>query len=102
GLTNGTTYYFRVLAKNADGSAPSSAEVARAPGLTLAKDAGDAQTGEVDAVLATPIRVRVTDGAGTPIPDVAVAWSVTSGGGSLSGCDALTDASGYAACDWRL
>lgn len=48
-------------------------------------------------------RVRVTAAGGTPIPGVAISFSVTAGGGTISGGDQLTDAQGYAApAAWTL
>jgi large repetitive protein len=53
-------------------------------GSTLALDSGDGQTGSVGSALPESLVVKVTDGFGNPVSGVAVQWSVTSGGGSIS------------------
>lgn len=68
----------------------------------VAKDAGDAQSGTVGQPLAQPIRVKLTDASGNPVPNVAVAFVVTSGGGSVTPTSPTTDANGLAATSWTL
>lgn len=46
--------------------------------------------------------VTVTDRSGNPIAGVAVAWQVTSGGGSASAPTITTDAAGHAQVTWML
>jgi hypothetical protein len=48
-----------------------------------------------DTVSPTPV-ARVTDGVGRSLPNVAVAFAVTDGGGTLEGANAVTDAGGFA------
>ncbi len=48
-----------------------------------------------------PLSATVTDAYGNVRPGDAVTWTVTGGGGSVSG-DALTDATGSAAATWTL
>jgi len=59
--------------------------------------AGDQQTAAAGTSVATPPRVLITDTAGNPCPGVTVVFTVLSGGGSVSGRTAVTDAAGAAA-----
>jgi uncharacterized protein YjdB len=63
---------------------------------------GEGQTGTVGAVLPTPLSVRVTDVDGNPIGGVPVAWTVTTGGGSIRAVVATTDANGLSTAQWTL
>jgi len=65
---------------------------------TLTKTAGDAQTGQVATALATQVQVQAKDALGTPVPNVAVTWSITGGGGTIAGGNA--DANGFAVATW--
>src|ERR1041384_50602 len=47
-----------------------------------ALNSGDNQIGAAGAPLTDSLAVIVKDNAGTPLPGVAVTWSVTAGGGS--------------------
>jgi hypothetical protein len=59
-------------------------------------------TGPGQAVLQPPA-VRVLDAGGTPVPGVSVSFAVTTGGGTVTGSPATTDASGVArAASWVL
>ena len=69
---------------------------------TLIRVGGDSQSTNVGQTLPNPLVVRVADGNGSGMPGVRVAWSVTSGGGSLSAVTATTDAVGAAAVTWTL
>ena len=69
---------------------------------TLVRVGGDSQSTNVGQTLPNPLVVRVADGNGSGMPGVRVAWSVTSGGGSLSAVTATTDAVGAAAVTWTL
>lgn len=70
--------------------------------LTIAAAGGDAQTGVVGIALAAPFTVLVTTAAGDPVPGVAVRWSVTAGGGTVSPESSFTDAQGHAAAALTL
>lgn len=63
---------------------------------------GSGQTGVVGQGLPSPLVVKVVDAAGAGVPGVSVAWSVTSGGGSLSAAITTTDAVGAATVTWTL
>lgn len=70
---------------------------------------GDDQSASIGAVLPTPVRVRVVDGAGNPRPGVAATFAVTQNNGSLRSGDesgrrvvVTTDAAGEAEVRWTL
>jgi len=70
---------------------------------TIAVFAGDGQS--APALSALPIRpaVKVTDANGAPVRDVAVTFSIRSGGGSITGESATTDSAGIATIGgWTL
>jgi adhesin/invasin len=65
--------------------------------------AGDDQTATAGTAVAIPPAVIVTNAAGTQLPGVAVSFSVTAGGGSVTGESATTDEQGEAAVgSWTL
>lgn len=62
-----------------------------------------AQTALVGTAVTSAPSVRVTDQQGQPMPDVAVTFVVSAGGGTLTGGSATTNASGVAtAGTWTL
>ena len=63
---------------------------------TLKKISGDEQQGSVGVALAAPFVVSVLDEDGATIAGVAVTFSVTAGGGTLSASTVTTDANGRA------
>jgi uncharacterized protein YjdB len=63
---------------------------------------GAGQTAPAGSALPTPLSVRVTDVDGNPIGGVQVAWTVTSGGGSLRSVTGTTDAAGISTAQWTL
>jgi len=68
----------------------------------LQRMSGDGQSGIVGQALPNPLVVKVVDGAGAGVPGVSVAWSVTSGGGTVSTATTTTDALGAATVTWIL
>jgi hypothetical protein len=85
--------------------APVSFTVTSTPGppTKMAASSGNAQQGAPGSDLPTPLSVRVTDAGGNPKPGVDVTFAVTTGGGSLAGTTATTDASGIATSGtWTL
>lgn len=58
--------------------------------------AGDGQSARTSQPLADDFQVRVTAEDNGPVPNLPVAWTVTSGGGSLSPTSTATDADGRA------
>ncbi len=70
---------------------------------TLAAQSPTDQSGYLHFQVTAIPRVIITDGGGNPVANVPVTFAVTSGDATLSGGDAVTDASGVAApADWRL
>lgn len=56
----------------------------------LVADEGDGQTDVVGAQLGTPLRVKVKDAVGNGVPNIAVAFQVTAGGGRLGSSSGTT------------
>ena len=84
-----------VVTFNATGTAGTAGAVAIA--------AGDNQTAVQGATVATQPTIRVTDGAGNPVPGATVTFLVTGGGGSITGVNQVTDALGLASVgSWTL
>ncbi|MBA3340629.1 MAG: hypothetical protein H0T48_02210 [Gemmatimonadaceae bacterium] len=70
---------------------------------SLARNAGDNQTGAAGSVVAIPPSVLVKDANGNPKSDVSVTFAVVSGGGSITGATAVTNAAGVAIVgSWTL
>jgi len=64
---------------------------------------GDGQTAGVGKAVAVIPTVRVVDDAGIGVPGFTVAFSVTAGGGSLTGGEAITNENGFASVgSWVL
>jgi hypothetical protein len=59
---------------------------------------GDDQQSLMHQPLPSPLRVRVLDAAGRPVPDVAVGWWVSAG--TITSEQPVTDADGIAAASW--
>lgn len=73
------------------------------PPAALTVVAGDDQTGEVGAAVAIAPSVRVEDADGNPVSGQSVVFAVTEGGGSVTGGNATTNASGTATVGaWTL
>ena len=68
----------------------------------IALVAGDGQIGTVGLQLPQPLVVAVTDKSGAGVAGVAVAWTVTAGGGSISAGSVTTNAQGRASVSWTL
>ena len=64
------------------------------PGITAA--AGNGQSAPAGQPVPVPPAVRILDALGGPIPDIAVSFQVTGGGGNLTGGETTTDANGIA------
>ena len=63
---------------------------------------GDDQSAPAGEQLPAELVVRATDAAGNPVAGAAVAWRVTSGGGSAAPESSSTDADGRASTRWTL
>ena len=70
--------------------------------LTIAIEAGNSQSGVAGQAVGTPPSVKATRGS-TPIAGTQVVFTVASGGGTLVGATATTDAQGIArVTQWTL
>ncbi len=70
---------------------------------SLTKAAGDTQSATVRQSVATAPSVRVVDAFGNSVANVAVTFSVTTGGGTITGASTTTNASGTATVGgWTL
>jgi uncharacterized protein (TIGR02145 family) len=63
---------------------------------------GNSQTGSENATLSNPLKVIAKDKDGDGVPGARVTFRVSSGGGSVSQQEALTDENGYAETAWTL
>lgn len=69
----------------------------------ITKLSTDPQTALAGAAVASPPSIKVTDANNNPVANVLVSFAVTSGGGSVTGNLAQTDANGIAtAGSWKL
>jgi hypothetical protein len=62
----------------------------------IAKTAGDLQTAPANTVLPTALELVVVNQFGEPLKNITVNWTITSGGGSISGTPTLTTDGGVA------
>ena len=70
---------------------------------SLARNTGDNQTAAAGSAVPIAPSVIVKDASGNPTPDVAVTFAVVSGGGSVTGATAVTNAAGVATVgSWTL
>jgi adhesin/invasin len=77
--------------------------VVAGPPSKMVVNAGDNQSVAAGAPVPTPPSVKVTDAGDNPIANVAVTFAVVSGGGSITGGSATTNASGIATVgSWTL
>jgi adhesin/invasin len=66
-------------------------------------NAGNGQTAAPGTTLAVPPSIKVLDAASNPVPGASVTFSVTGGGGNITGGNTLTNASGVATVgSWTL
>ena len=102
GPTNGTN---TLQASIAGGIAPVSfnAIAQSPPPTTIALNAGNAQSVNAGQAVPIPPSVKVTDSDGIGVSGVSVTFSIRSGGGTIIGANAVTDAQGIAAVgSWTL
>jgi uncharacterized protein YjdB len=79
------------------------ATAATAPPTTIAVNSGDKQSANAGSPVAVAPSVRVSDAEGLGVPGVSVAFSVTTGGGSIQIANAVTDLQGVASVgSWTL
>jgi hypothetical protein len=85
------------------GGSPYTSTVVPAGASTIAVNAGNNQSATVNAVLPVDVSVKVTDTNDNPVPGIAVTFAVASGGGSITGPNQVTNASGIATIgSWQL
>jgi len=71
--------------------------------LSVAQQAGDAQTATVGAAVPTNPSIRLTNSNGEAVSGTSVTFSVTAGGGTITGGTATTDGTGTASVgSWTL
>ena len=63
---------------------------------------GTGQSGPIGSTLSQPFTVEVKDQNGAPVEGVAVTWKVTSGGGTITPSQSLSNANGIATATLRL
>lgn len=103
--TLGSSAAVNSLSATVPGLSPVTFTASSVPGAaaTVAKNAGDNQTGLTGTAVPIPPSVIVRDANGNPKQDVPVTFAVVSGGGSVTGASAVTNASGIAAVgSWTL
>ena len=70
---------------------------------TMSIHAGNNQSGTAGQAVAVRPAVKITDSNGAPVAGVAVNFSISTGGGSISGASTVSDASGVATVgSWTL
>ena len=73
------------------------------PATQIAANAGDGQSASAGTAVATPPSVIVTDTNNNPVAGVSISFAVATGGGSVAGSSASTNAAGIAAVgSWTL
>ena len=102
--TLGTAAGAQTAAASAEGvaDAPFAALALAAAPAAVTIVSGDDQEVVVGEALPEPLVVRVTDRYANPTPDVAIAWAVTTGGGSIAPDGATTDDVGRASARWTI
>lgn len=79
------------------------ATVGTPTGGAIAKNVGDNQSAVVNTVVAVAPSIVLKDSFGNPISGVGVTFTVTGGGGSVTGASQTTDAGGVATVtSWKL
>lgn len=68
----------------------------------IASNGGTGQSATPGNALALPLSVLVTDASGDPVTGVEVAWSVLTGGGTVSPASSTTNADGVATTQFTL
>ena len=63
-------------------------------------DTGDGQTGHAGSPFPAPLVAKVVDSDGFGVADIAVAWAVTAGGGSVDQLLTSTDGNGLSTVTW--
>jgi hypothetical protein len=104
-LTIAGTAAARVLSFSSGGLRVATAQITITAGAatTMASSAGNAQAAVVGNAVGVAPAVLVTDADANPVPGVTVTFAAASGGGSVVGGSAMSDASGIATVgSWML
>jgi subtilisin family serine protease len=104
-LTVGGTVGSRTLAFSAPGlasAASSGFSLDPGPASQLSVTEGNGQTALAATALPQPLSSKVADAYGNGVPSATVAWTVTSGSGTLSAPSTPTNASGVASVTYTL
>lgn len=91
----------RARVMSLDSTVTITAEADPVPGNTRVDLVGPSPTGDVGAALEDPVVIRVTDSAGTPLPDIPVNLTVLDRG-SVSAATERTDSIGQVSARWVL
>ena len=94
--TAGVPGVVTVTATSEGKSTTASITVVPGPPAKLIANAGDGQGAAAGGTIAAPPSVKVTDAASNPIAGVPVTFAVASGGGTITGASATTNAAGIA------
>lgn len=94
----------QTLTATASGLPPAGFTATAAPGTVAALNViNTVPSGVVGSEVATPPSVRAVDSFGNAIPNVAITFAVTSGAGSITGAQQVTNATGVATVgSWKL
>jgi len=105
GTTQGTAYTITATSTTPStrtGTSPTITTAAAVP-TRMALNAGNGQSGTVNTAVTTAPSVIVYDAYNNSVPNVVVTFAVASGGGSITGASATTNASGIATVgSWTL
>jgi Leishmanolysin/Bacterial Ig-like domain (group 1) len=103
GREAGTTQQVLAVAEGLDSRLEFSATVVAGAPAVATHEAGDQQAALVGAPVPVVPRLRVRDAHGNAVRDIAVQFTVTGGGGSVTGATATTNAIGQASPgSWTL
>jgi PKD repeat protein len=98
-----THFWRRVLGLSLLLLAVATTDAAHAAASQIAVNAGNNQFAAAGAAVAVLPSVLVTDSGGNPVAGVTVTFTLTSGGGSITGAAPMSDASGIATLgSWTL
>jgi len=97
------TYFLKATAPDMNEATSLAFAVLPGPATGIAIHSGDAQVAPQRSAVFLPPSVLATDQFGNPVPGVSVAFEVASGGGTVDGAQATTNADGVAAVkSWTL
>jgi Tol biopolymer transport system component len=107
-LTSSTTAGTATLSASLDGSPLASTTTVTfvagpAAVIAVGNAASNGQSAVAGGTVAIPPSVKITDASGNAVPNIAVTFAVTSGGGSITGASQTTNDSGIATVgSWTL